>query len=163
MNRIPKFACVECDADAPAAVVWRIVTDVTRTGEWSGENQGNTWIDGATAARVGARFRGRNRQGRSRWTRVCKVTALEDERVLVWQTVWTWLHPDVTEWHIELTPIADERTHLVLRYEVARASFFVDRLYYILVPAHRDRTEALSRDLERLADLAHREYLALLS
>jgi hypothetical protein len=94
---------------------------------------------------------------------VCKVTEVEDERVLVWQIVWTWLHPDVTEWHIELTPTADDGTHVVLRYEVVRASFFVDRLYYIVVPAHRDRTDALGRDLERLADLAHREHVSALS
>jgi hypothetical protein len=163
MGTIPRHGRVECDVDAPAVVVWKIVTDVTRTGEWSGENQGNKWIDGATSARVGACFRGRNRQGRSHWKRVCKVTALEDERELVWQTVWTWLHPDVTEWHIELRPLAGDRTHVVLRYEILRADWYVDRLYYLVLPAHRDRTEALALDLQRLGAIAYGEPLAALS
>lgn len=163
MGTLPKRGRVERDVDAPAAAVWKIVADVTRTGEWSGENQGNDWVDGATSAAVGARFRGRNQQGRSKWTRVCEVTALDDPREFVWRTIRSPLHPDVTEWHIELTPLAGDRTHVVLHYEVLEITWIMDRVYYVVAPAHRDRLEALAQDIERLGALAHREHVAALS
>jgi len=48
---------------APAEALWALVTDVTRTGEWSPEATGGAWIDGATGPAVGARFKGTNRGG----------------------------------------------------------------------------------------------------
>jgi len=45
--------------DASAEAVYDLVADITRTGEWSPENQGGEWLDGATGPQVGARFRGR--------------------------------------------------------------------------------------------------------
>ncbi len=48
---------------APADQLWSLVSDVTRAGEWSPENIGGSWLDGATAPVVGARFRGTNRRG----------------------------------------------------------------------------------------------------
>jgi uncharacterized protein YndB with AHSA1/START domain len=64
--------------DAPPEVVWTLVTDVTRMGEWSPETYAAEWLDGATGPAVGARFRGRNRRGLlQRWStrprvRVCR-------------------------------------------------------------------------------------------
>jgi hypothetical protein len=37
---------------APAAAVYELVSDITRYGEWSPENVGGTWLDGATTATV---------------------------------------------------------------------------------------------------------------
>ena len=53
---------------APAELVWAMVSDVTRMGEWSPENEGCTLLGGATAAQPGARFRGVNRNGKKKWT-----------------------------------------------------------------------------------------------
>lgn len=44
--------------------VWALVSDVTRTGEWSPENVGGTWLDGARGPAVRARFRGSNRRAK---------------------------------------------------------------------------------------------------
>jgi uncharacterized protein YndB with AHSA1/START domain len=52
---------------APAEKVWAMVSDVTRMGEWSPENEGGRWLKGATGAEPGARFRGTNRNGKKKW------------------------------------------------------------------------------------------------
>jgi hypothetical protein len=61
---------------ASAEAVYDLVTDVTRMGEWSPENQGGAWIGGALTAAVGARFRGRNRRKQA-WTTTAVVTEAE--------------------------------------------------------------------------------------
>jgi Polyketide cyclase / dehydrase and lipid transport len=54
--------------DAPPAIVYRVVTDVTRMGEWSPETVKCAWLDGAVEPAVGARFKGTNKRGIARWT-----------------------------------------------------------------------------------------------
>ena len=65
------------DVDAPANVVYDLVTDVTRIGQRSPECYRAEWLDGADAAAPGARFRGSNRLGPIRWTTTCIVTTAE--------------------------------------------------------------------------------------
>ena len=62
-RRLARTCRVEVIADAPIESVWRVIADVTRTGEWSHECLHVDWLGGATAAAPGARFRGRNRLG----------------------------------------------------------------------------------------------------
>ena len=54
--------------DASPEVVYDLVADVTRMGEWSPECVGCDWIDGASGPVPGARFRGRNRHRLARWS-----------------------------------------------------------------------------------------------
>ncbi|WP_374068755.1 SRPBCC family protein [Rhodococcus sp. CX] len=72
--------------DATPEQIWAVLADVTRIGEWSSECHGAEWLDGATVPRVGARFRGRNRVGPIRWTRVCTITEVSAPRVLAYRT-----------------------------------------------------------------------------
>ena len=61
---------------APPQVVWDLVSDVTRIGEFSPETFEAEWTHGATGPEVGARFRGhvkRNGIGPVYWA-PCKVT-----------------------------------------------------------------------------------------
>jgi len=60
--------------------VWNLVSDVTRTGEWSPENTGGRWRDGATGPAVGARFQGSNRNGIFYWRTSAVVTAADAGR-----------------------------------------------------------------------------------
>jgi uncharacterized protein YndB with AHSA1/START domain len=69
---------------APPAVVWRLVGDPTRMGEWSPEAVRQVWLDGGTEPALGARFRGRNRIGPRRWSTVCTVVAWAPERQIAW-------------------------------------------------------------------------------
>ena len=68
-------------ASASPDAVWRLVSDVTQMGRWSPECIGGEWLDGATEAVPGARFRGRNRMAFIRWSTVCTVVAAERGRL----------------------------------------------------------------------------------
>ena len=63
---------------APAAAVYGLVSDVTRMGEWSPENRGADWLDGANGD-VGDKFEGHNKIGDREWSVVCQVTKAEAE------------------------------------------------------------------------------------
>ena len=60
--------------------VWAMVTDLPRMGEWSPENQGGVWTGGAAGPAVGARFKGKNRNGRRSWSTSVKVTVCDSPR-----------------------------------------------------------------------------------
>lgn len=66
----------------PPAEVFDAISDVTRMGEWSPENTGARWVDGATGPALGARFEGDNEAKLGpitlkRWTTTSEVTAYE--------------------------------------------------------------------------------------
>ena len=55
------------EINASPLTVYHLVSDITRMGEWSAECYQCEWLDGATTAVPGARFRGHNRLGKIRW------------------------------------------------------------------------------------------------
>lgn len=60
--------------------VWSMISDVTQMGEWSPETERAEWLDGASAPVVGARFKGYNRRGKTKWSTVCEVIDAEPGR-----------------------------------------------------------------------------------
>jgi ribosome-associated toxin RatA of RatAB toxin-antitoxin module len=52
---------------AEAGELYGLVSDLPRMGEWSPENTGGKWLNGAEGPVVGARFKGSNKSGRFRW------------------------------------------------------------------------------------------------
>ena len=79
----PLGAEVTVRMDAPPAVVWDLVSDVTRIGEFSPETFEARWTRGSTGPEVGASFAGhvkRNGVGPTYWS-PCQVTACEPERL----------------------------------------------------------------------------------
>lgn len=62
---------------ATADDVYRLVTDVTSIGDRSPECHRAEWLDGATTAAPGARFRGHNKVGWVRWSTTCVVTVAD--------------------------------------------------------------------------------------
>lgn len=152
-RRVQKRGVTEVVTPADPAAVWAVVVDVTRTGEWSHECTGCSWLGGATRAEPGARFRGRNRQRVFRWGRVCEVVSA-DGHELVWRTVPTTFYPDSTEWRIRVEPADGGGSRITQRFEVVKAPKLLDPIYATLVPNHRDRDAALQQDLRRLGELA---------
>lgn len=61
------------DIRASPSVVYDLVSDLPRMGEWSPENQGGEWLGDATGE-LGDRFEGHNRDGDREWSVVCEVT-----------------------------------------------------------------------------------------
>lgn len=135
--------------DAPVEAVWALVSDVTRTGEWSVECRGAEWLDGAKEPVKGARFRGRNRRNATRWSRVCEVLEVDASQRLVWRTLPTRLLPDSTRWEFELLP-AGAGTKLTERMQVLQIPALYDWLFAAMLPQHRDRTADLEADLVRI-------------
>jgi hypothetical protein len=65
---------------AAPQLVYDVVSDVPRMGERSPECYRCEWLDGATAAAVGARFRGYNRLGLLRWSTTSTVVTADPGR-----------------------------------------------------------------------------------
>jgi hypothetical protein len=96
---------VEVTVDKDPAVVWALVTDIARIGEWSPECIGASWLDGGTP-RPGARFEGRNRSGGFEWSTTCVVTEAERSASFEWVVLDPTCdpqHPGAT-WRYQLDP-----------------------------------------------------------
>lgn len=142
--------------EAPIDAVWNVVSDVTRVGEWSGECQGCAWVGGADSPVPGAQFRGRNRRGSMRWTRLNQVIEAEPPHTFVWRTVARFPYLDSVEWKLIL---AEERsaTRVIEAFEILRLSKAVEGVLNVVMPAHRDRSADLAADLDRLKSLVEAE------
>jgi len=70
------------DIAARAAKVWEMVSDLPRMGEWSPENRGGRWLNGAPGPAVGVVFRGVNRNGVLRWSTRVTIEECVPDRVL---------------------------------------------------------------------------------
>lgn len=73
----PISATVERVIPASAEILYGIVTDVGRIGEMSPECRGAEWVGKSRCAEVGARFKGNNELGDSKWSTKPKVTAAQ--------------------------------------------------------------------------------------
>lgn len=91
---------------APADALYALVSDITRTGEWSPENVGGRWLGAAAGPAVGARFRGSNRRGFRRWSTTCTVVAAEPGRRFAFDVAYAGI--PVARWSYEFAPDGDE-------------------------------------------------------
>jgi hypothetical protein len=87
--------------EAAPEVVWNMISDVTRMGDWSPETYAATWTGSAKGPVAGATFAGKNRKGRIRWTGKCDVTEAVPGR----EFAFVRRGPDGgTTWRYTLTP-----------------------------------------------------------
>jgi hypothetical protein len=70
---------------APPEVVYDLVADVTQMGRWSPVNTGGRWLDGATEAAEGVRFKGSNKEGPARWTTTCRIIEARRGEAVAWE------------------------------------------------------------------------------
>lgn len=153
MTGIPHSGGAEVLVTARPEQVWAVLCDVARVREWSGECRSAVWLDGATAVGPGVRFRGNSRVRWMRWSRVSTVEHVEPGRELRWLThgpapIW-----DSTEWTVRLDPDRGG-TRIRQHYRVVTLPAFWERVFAVLMPEHRDRTEGLEADLRRLGEVA---------
>jgi uncharacterized protein YndB with AHSA1/START domain len=99
---MPDQVTVSRHVDAPAELVWAMVSDITRMGEWSPENEGATWAKGVTGPRAGAGFRGVNRNGTRTWKTAGRVVASDPGRQFGFRI--TVLGLPSSEWHYRFEP-----------------------------------------------------------
>jgi uncharacterized protein YndB with AHSA1/START domain len=77
----PQQSSASIDINASPEVVWELVADITRMGEWSPECVRAEWEDGATRPEVGAHFHGYNKAGTFEWDAPGIVTRCETGKV----------------------------------------------------------------------------------
>jgi uncharacterized protein YndB with AHSA1/START domain len=87
---------------APPADVYAVVADPVLVATLSPECHRVRWLDGATEAAVGARFRGYNRHGPFRWWTTATITAAEPERRFAYTVAV--LGVPAAEWAYDLEP-----------------------------------------------------------
>jgi hypothetical protein len=147
---------VERTIDAPADVIYRVVTDVAATRRLSDECRRAEWLDGdLDEAVVGARFRGHNRIGPIRWSRVCEVIEARPDAAFAFRTVperWDPSRRDSTIWRYDLEPSPAGGTTVRHSYEVAEQPLRPFKAVYgRIFPHHRDMRPAMRHTLDALA------------
>jgi hypothetical protein len=138
---------------APPQKVYGAVADITRTGERSSECRAAEWLPGSTPGQVGSRFRGRNRSGVARWSRVCEVIALDPGSTFAFRTVPERVdlsRRDSTTWSYTFVPEGDG-TRVTHSYEITMLPSQPFRaLYGWMLPHHRDMRPQMAETLAAL-------------
>ena len=151
----PLEASVHVDA-APDAV-WRLVSDITRMGEWSPQCRGGRWLGRPNGPVVGARFVGFNRQGWKWWATTNKVVEAEPGRVFAFRT-----DQNRARWVFRLEPDGDGGgTTLVQRRELPDGRSALSTGFVRAFLGGNDRFDGELRDgmrrtLERIKAVAER-------
>jgi hypothetical protein len=81
----PQQSSASIEVNAAPEVVWALVADITRMGEWSPECVRAEWENGATSPEVGAHFHGYNKAGTFEWDAPGVVTRCEPGRIFEFQ------------------------------------------------------------------------------
>jgi uncharacterized protein YndB with AHSA1/START domain len=140
------------DIAAPPELVYDLVADVTRMGEWSPECYRCEWMDGETAAAPGVRFRGYNRLGRLRWERTAVVDTAYRGREFGFTTVNDGAGREETRWRYSIEP-SSSGTLLTESFEFLWCSI-PNRLAEALVPRGRQVNRGIKETLRRIKQAA---------
>ncbi|OBG26365.1 SRPBCC family protein [Mycobacterium sp. E3198] len=136
------------EVGASPDALYDLIADVTRMGEWSPECYRCEWLDGATAAAPGVRFRGYNRLGRMRWQRTAVVDTANRGREFGFTTVNDRAGREETRWRYVLEPSASG-TLLTESFEFLWCSV-ANRLAEALVPRGRQVNRGIEETLRRI-------------
>ncbi|WP_158879488.1 SRPBCC family protein [Amycolatopsis anabasis] len=101
----PPSATGQIDVKAPAHRVYSLISDLPTMAGCAEEYAGHRWLDGATSARVGARFRGRNQRGFRRWSTLSTITDADAGSRFAFEV--TFLGFPIARWQYDLEPAGD--------------------------------------------------------
>ena len=138
---------------ASPAVVWDLVSDVTRIGEFSPETFEARWTRGSTGPEVGAHFKGhvkRNGVGPVYWT-LCRVTECVPEQDFGF--VVEAAGREVNHWRYQLREV-DGGTEVTESFELQPMGLL--KIYWALLGPLRGRTNerGMRQTLERIKAIA---------
>jgi len=140
---------------APADLVYDLVADLPRMGEWSPECERVTWRGGATRAAPGAEFFGHNRAGAVRWMAQGVVVVAESDRHLAFEVTFGPLK--IARWEYLIVPVDGDLSSCIVAEEWTdrRASWYRAAADRALGPRlktnHRGMVQTLS-NLKRTAE-----------
>jgi uncharacterized protein YndB with AHSA1/START domain len=98
------------EIDAPPALVWALVSDVSRMADWSPQVS-SVRLKGEGGSVLGARFTNLNKQGELEWVTHGEVVRFEPDREVAFRIEENWVI-----WSLRLSPAGDG-TRLVQRRE----------------------------------------------
>lgn len=124
--------------NAAPDLVYALVSDVTRMGEWSPETERCEWVDGATGPAVGAKFKGTNKMGPAKWSTTPTITEAEPGKLFAFDA-------GGTIWRYSFTA-TDTGTSVTESFTVTSA---LSRLY-TLGPRRNMLIRGMQKTLERL-------------
>ncbi len=133
--------------DAVPDVVYDLVADVTRMGEWSPECVGCDWIDNANGSVPGARFRGRNRHRLARWSTTSRVVTANRPAEFTF-IAGDAFGRDLTEWTYRIDPAASG-TEVTESFELLRDIPWYIRLWRRSFMGVKDREADLETNMRR--------------
>jgi uncharacterized protein YndB with AHSA1/START domain len=140
---------------ASAERVWALITDVTRTGEWSPENTGAVWLDGVTGPAVGARFKGTNRRGKTKWASTCEIIAADRGREFAFATGGA-AKPE-TVWRYALESLGEQETRVSESFQLVKplgaASRFITRITTGVRDRRADLEDNVRQSLARIKEI----------
>jgi Polyketide cyclase / dehydrase and lipid transport len=137
---------------ASPEVVYDLIADITRMGQWSPECYRCEWLDGAAGAAPGARFRGHNRRGPLRWKRTAVVHTAQRGREFAFVTVDAGTGREETRWRYSMAP-APSGTLLTESFEFVWCSI-PNRLAEALLPRGRQVNQGIEQTLRRIKTAA---------
>ncbi|MBF4163175.1 SRPBCC family protein [Nocardioides acrostichi] len=111
MNAPFRSHAASIDLDAAPEEVYDLVSDVTRSGEWSVQCRACEWVDAARAGEVGAEFTGHNATPEREWTTTSTVVRADRPHEFAWEVA-----GGVTRWTFS-TAAAGEGTTLTHTWE----------------------------------------------
>lgn len=148
-------AAVSLHIDAPPLEVWRLVSDITKMGEYSPEVVEAEWLDGATGPDVGVRYRGHVRRNENwpvlYWT-TCKITECVPGEVFEFAVIMR--DQPVNTWRYEFRATADGGTEVTESFDLG--DNILTKIWYPIggfLRERRNRRDML-RTLERIKAVA---------
>ncbi len=139
--------------NAPPGLVYGLVADMPRMGEWSPECQQVEWTGGTTGPAVGATFIGHNRGGPGkivRWSRTGRVLVAANGQEFAFVTVEG--GRESTVWRYRFEP-AGGGTRVTESYEVRSLPLWA-RVIDVPTNRHRELKAAMRHTLGKLKAVA---------
>ena len=141
---------VELDIEADAGVLYGMVSDLPRIGEWSPECESVDWEGGVTVPVENTTFVGHNAVGpgrRIRYSRHGRVLVADPGREFAFITDEG--GRESTAWRYRFEPLADGRTRVTESYEVRWIPTWA-RILDVPLNRHKELLEGMRTTLERL-------------
>ena len=132
------------EVDASPTVLYDLVSDVRRMGEWSPECRRAEWLGGAIGPAVGAEFKGRNSHGVARWSTKSRVVTADPGAEFAFVT--GHLGRDMTRWSYRFDTLASG-THVTESFEMLRDLPWYFRLGDRLLMGVKDRKGDLETNM----------------
>lgn len=142
-------------------ILYALVSDVTRTPEFSPEIIECRWLDGATEPVVGARFKGRNKMpNRPAFSNKPVVTVADPGRTFAFSR--TEPFGGTVEWRYEFAPDGEGTTvteSYTVTKPVSRVGWFIIGTLFARKDRRSDLHRGMTETLDRIRQVAERESL----